>query len=137
MLASIVGHLRLPTTVLADETNRDENRAVHLVERPPIELKLIAKLGPGPAKENSGIVKSRNFPELCWMHNDSGDEPRIYPIHRDGSNYDDTRYAEESGFLIGGAINVNWEDIAVDADGNVIVADTGNNENDRRDLVLY
>lgn len=104
---------------------------------PPIELKLVAKLEPGPAKENSGIVKSRSHEDLFWMHNDSGDEPRIYPIHRNGKNYTNERYPNEAGVLIGGAINVDWEDITVDADGNVIVADLGNNDNDRRDLVLY
>lgn len=121
----------------AAELERDEVRSVELPARPPIELKRIAKLGPGPVQENSGIVKSRQAPDLFWMHNDSGDEPRIYPIHRDGRNYSDTRYADESGVLVGGAINVDWEDITVDADGFVIVADTGNNDNDRRDLVLY
>lgn len=94
-------------------------------------------LGPGPAKENSGIVKSRNWPDLFWMHNDSGDEPRIYPVHRDGSVYQSVRQPETPGVLIGGAVNVDWEDIAVDASGHVIVADTGNGDNNRRDLVLY
>jgi hypothetical protein len=39
--------------------------------------------------------------------------------------------------LIGGAINVDWDDIAVDSHGRLILADSGNNGNDRRDLVLY
>lgn len=94
-------------------------------------------LGAGPARENSGIVKSRQWPELYWMQNDSGDEPRIYPVRRDGTVYDSSRYPESPGVLIGGAINVDWEDIAVDASGHVIVADFGNGGNDRRDLVLY
>lgn len=95
------------------------------------------KLGDGPAKENSGIVRSRQWPDLFWMENDSGDEPRIYPVHRDGSVYENARYPETPGVLIGDAINVDWEDITVDASGHVIVADIGNNDNDRRDLVLY
>jgi hypothetical protein len=131
------GQLPLNSPAFAQDGAASGRRTVQLVERPPIELKRIAKLGPGPVKENSGIVKSRQFADLFWMHNDSGDEPRIYPIHRNGANYEDTRYADENGVLIGGAINVDWEDIAVDADGHVIVADMGNNENDRRDLVLY
>lgn len=94
-------------------------------------------LGAGPAKENSGIVKSRQWPDLFWMHNDSGDEPRIYPVHRDGSVYQSVRLPETPGVLIGGAVNVDWEDITVDASGHVIVADTGNGDNNRRDLVLY
>ena len=127
----------LASEILAEDGPGNQRHTVRLVDRPPVELKLIAKLGPGPVKENSGIVKSRQFADLFWMHNDSGDEPRIYPIHRNGANYEDTRYGDESGVLIGGAINVDWEDIAVDAAGHVIVADVGNNENDRRDLVLY
>ena len=47
------------------------------------------------------------------------------------------RYEQEQGVLIGGAINVDWEDITVDEAGHLIVADVGNNYNDRRDLVLY
>jgi hypothetical protein len=71
------------------------------------------------------------------MHNDSGDEPRVYPVHRNGTNYADTRYEDEHGVLIGGAINVDWEDITVNHAGEIIIADLGNNANDRRDLVLY
>lgn len=111
--------------------------SVELPDVPPIEPTFVAKLGPGPAKENSGIVKSRNYPDLFWMHNDSGDEPRIYPVHRDGTNYINERYPDEHGVLIGGAINVDWEDITCDADGTLIIADVGNNGNDRRDLTLY
>ncbi len=94
-------------------------------------------LGPGPAKENSGIVRSRNWPDLFWMINDSGDEPRVYPVRRDGEVFTSTRSPKTPGVLIGGAINVDWEDIAVTAEGEIIVPDTGNNANDRRDLVLY
>jgi hypothetical protein len=103
----------------------------------PFDLGEGHPLGEGPSRENSGIVKSRNWPDLYWMQNDSGDEPRIYPVRRDGSVYSSEREPEHPGVLIGGAINVDWEDIAVDASGRVIVADFGNNRNDRRDLTLY
>ncbi len=108
-----------------------------LPEIPPYDLGEGRKLGDGPAKENSGIVKSRQWPDVYWMENDSGDEPRIYAVRRDGSVYASDRYPETPGTLIGGAINVDWEDITVDASGHVIVGDVGNNNNDRRDLVLY
>ncbi|WP_148591791.1 hypothetical protein [Aquisphaera giovannonii] len=111
--------------------------SVDVPNREPIPMRPVAKLPPGPVKENSGIVRSRQFPDLFWMHNDSGDEPRVYPIHRNGEAYRSTREPETPGVLIGGAINVDWEDITVDSDGNLIVADVGNNGNDRRDLVLY
>ena len=90
-----------------------------------------------PGKENSGIVKSRTAEDLFWLHNDSGDEPKIYPIHANGEDYKITRYAGDLGVTIAGAINVDWEDITVDDQGNVIVSDLGNNRNDRRDLVFY
>ena len=99
--------------------------------------RLIGRLGRGPARENSGIVRSRSRDDLFWMQNDSGDEPRIYPVRRDGTVFNSERYAETAGTFIGGAINVDWEDIAVMGDGTIIVADVGNNPNNRRDLVLY
>jgi hypothetical protein len=106
-------------------------------DREPVQLEIVSRLPPGPVKENSGIVRSRRHDDLFWMHNDSGDEPRIYPIRRSGEPYKKSRESETPGVLIGGAINVDWEDITIDESGNVIVADLGNNGNDRRDLVLY
>lgn len=106
-------------------------------DREPVQLEIVSKLPLGPVKENSGIVRSRRHDDLFWMHNDSGDEPRIYPIRRNGEAYRKSRESEIPGVLIGGAINVDWEDITVDDSGNVIVADLGNNRNDRRDMVLY
>ncbi len=99
--------------------------------------KLVGKLPAGPATENSGIVASRTNEDLFWMHNDSGDEPRIYPVRRNGSSYAGERYPDTPGVLIGGAINCDWEDIAVLADGTLVVADVGDNRNDRRDLCIY
>jgi hypothetical protein len=109
---------------------------IQLPKITPLRLKDGRKLGAGPVKENSGIVKSRRWPDVFWMQNDSGDEPRVYAVHRDGTVYGADRY-EVPGTLIGGAINVDWEDIAMDDQGHLIVADCGNNPNDRRDLALY
>jgi hypothetical protein len=114
-----------------------EREPIKLPPTPPYQLGEGRPLGEGPAKENSGIVKSRQWPDLFWMHNDSGDEPRIYPVRADGTVYVSSRYPDVPGVLVGGAINVDWEDIAVDASGRIIVADFGNNDNDRRDLTLY
>jgi len=108
-----------------------------LPETETIQLEPLAALGEGPARENSGIVKSRHHENVYWMLNDSGDEPRIYPITRNGEVWGAQRYEDVSGVLIGGAINVDWEDIAVDASGNVLIADVGNNCNCRQDLVIY
>lgn len=123
-----------------------------IIQREPIALKPIRVLSRStapyeetnqeagnsyPGKENSGIVKSRQFPDVLWVENDSGDDPKIYPIRANGEDYRSSRYAGGLGITIANAINVDWEDITVDASGNVIVADVGNNRNDRRDLVFY
>jgi endonuclease/exonuclease/phosphatase family metal-dependent hydrolase len=104
---------------------------------PPLVLRPIAELGPGAKKEVSGIVRSRRDPTVFWTLNDSGDEPRIYPIRADGSVVKTERYPEIPGTLIAGAANSDWEDIALDASGRVIAADFGNNSNARADLTLY
>jgi len=139
-----------------DTSAPESSKVLKLVElcpnREPIAMKKVRTLSRGsaeyaedkqtqgnsfPGKENSGIVKSRTTENLFWLHNDSGDEPKIYPIRSDGDDYKISRYAGDLGVTIAGAINVDWEDIAVDDLGNVIVADLGNNRNDRRDLVFY
>lgn len=97
----------------------------------------IAKLGPGAGNEISGIVRSRRDASVFWTLNDSGDEPRIYPIRADGAVIRSVRYPDVPGTLVGGAINGDWEDIALDASGRIIVADFGNNSNARADLALY
>jgi hypothetical protein len=103
----------------------------------PLPLKFVARLPPGPNRECSGIVRSRKTADLFWTHNDSGDEPRIYPIHRDGSAYRSATDPDISGVLIEGATHIDWEDIATFDDGTLVIADMGNNGNRREDLSLY
>lgn len=80
--------------------------------------------------ESSGIVRSRTDPEVFWTHNDSGDFARIFPIDREGTVID-------SHIRIKGASNRDWEDIATDDRGRLLIADLGNNLNTRRDLAIY
>lgn len=97
----------------------------------------IARLGPGAGKEISGIVRSRRDPTVFWTLNDSGDDPKVYPIRSDGLVIPSEREFNNPGVLVGQAINVDWEGIALDASGRLIVADFGNNTNARRDLAIY
>jgi len=87
--------------------------------------------------ELSGIVRSRSNKNVFWVHNDSGDQPRVFAIDSSGNFYKSDRYQNYEGIVIGGATNVDWEDIAVDNKGNLVIGDVGNNGNDRKDLVLY
>lgn len=111
---------------------------VSLPDKAPIILSPVNRISFKPINESSGLVKSRTFPDVFWTHNDSGDKARIFAIRQDGSiiksknaqdNYD--------GINISQAENVDWEDIAVDNDGNLIIADFGNNNNRRKDLTIY
>jgi len=99
-------------------------------------LRFVAKLPEGATKESSGIVRSRKTSDLFWTHNDSGDEPRIYPLHRDGSSYLKPQPGRP-GVLIEGATHVDWEDIAALEDGRLVIADLGNNACTRQDLAIY
>lgn len=112
--------------------------AIKLPNATPVKLTPMADLeGPAGSKEVSGIVASRQWPGIFWVHNDSGDEPRIYPVDREGRLKKSARIADSPGILVGGVINSDWEDITTDASGNVIVGDVGNNSNGRRDLALH
>ncbi len=91
--------------------------------------------------ESSGIVKSRQFENVYWTHNDSGDDARIFAITRKGKSIQ-TTWAKQNdqpyeGIPIPDAVNIDWEDIATDDQGNLIIGAFGNNDNARRDLALY
>jgi len=87
--------------------------------------------------ELSGIVRSRSNNNVFWIHNDSGDQPRVFAIDSLGQFYRSDRYRNYEGIVVAGATNVDWEDITMDNKGNLVIADIGNNGNDRKDLVLY
>lgn len=94
--------------------------------------------------EQSAIVKSASYPDTYWVLNDSGDEARIFPIRKDGSviipPYLQNRYASGErtfpGLPVYGAVNQDWETLTRLGD-TLIIGDTGNNGNARRDLALY
>ena len=56
-------------------------------------------------QESSGIVASRAHASALWTHNDSGGEPKIYPISTTGEGM--------GTFFLEGAQNRDWEDIAI------------------------
>jgi hypothetical protein len=142
----ICGFCDEPTTrgINTDSVVRKSGASALCERRPTLQLPhcdyvtlhRICKLGTGPSRENSGIVKSRVHQNVYWLHNDSGDEPRVYAINAQGKSYGATD-SETPGVLLEGAVNVDWEDITVDDQGNLIIADVGNNHNDRQDLTLY
>ncbi|UOQ99594.1 T9SS type A sorting domain-containing protein [Hymenobacter sp. 5317J-9] len=85
---------------------------------------LVTKTPLGSAvPESSGLIYTdRNL----WTHNDSNNTPSFYKI-------DSTSGAIVQQVVITNVINVDWEDIAADAQ-NLYIGDFGNNNGDRRDL---
>lgn len=110
-----------------------------LPEISPKEIQVVGRLSFPPIRESSGLVRSRTWPGVYWTHNDSGDQARIFSVRADGSIIKPQRIKDDeyTGTLIRGADNIDWEDIALDADGNLYIGDFGNNGNARRDLGVY
>jgi len=88
--------------------------------RPPTgEWRPVGRIEHQPVSECSGIVASRRYPGIFWVHNDSGHGAVLYAIEASG------RLVAE--VPVPGATNSDWEDIAADQQGHLFIADTGNN----------
>ncbi|GAB4272312.1 MAG: hypothetical protein Tsb0018_04390 [Opitutales bacterium] len=120
--------------------------------------RVIGELNCSDIDECSGIVESDKYPGVFWVHNDSDNRrfapggesienwnhdtesrPRIFPITEHGKLITPKESSQDfkPGVLIDNAINDDWEDIAYDNKGNIILGDFGNNANARKDLAFY
>ncbi|MBD3266940.1 hypothetical protein GF373_09745, partial [bacterium] len=91
-------------------------KRVNLPAVRPLDLRPYAYLGAQASIEPSGLVKSRLWKDVYWSQNDSGDIPRIFPVNRNGDVYESSRYGGFDGCRIQDAVNVDWEDMAIDND---------------------
>ncbi|CAI8246824.1 MAG: Uncharacterised protein [Flavobacteriaceae bacterium] len=82
--------------------------------------------------EISGIVESINYPKTFWVHNDSGDQPRIFRVNQDLEIIQEVQ--------LEGISHVDWEDIAY---GNykgqktLFIGDIGDNKGIRDNIQVY
>lgn len=83
--------------------------------------------------EASGIVASKKNDGFLWSHNDSGDSNRLFLIDTFGKGM--------KQFVIQGAENRDWEDIALISDSNgsavVYLADFGDNSAAYNSYAIY
>lgn len=89
------------------------------------KTKLVSEL-PKKLNEASGIeiVKNSN---LLWMQNDSGNKSEIYGLNTKGKIKKTIDIK---------AKNNDWEDLTTDEQGNLYIADFGNNANTRKNLTI-
>jgi hypothetical protein len=88
-------------------------------------LKFHAGRLPKSIGESSGLVASRRHAGVFWTLNDSGNPPALFAIERDGTLIREYPVASK---------NVDWEDLAIDDDGHLYIADTGNNDRRRTEV---
>jgi hypothetical protein len=93
----------------------------------------IATLADSSVDESSGIVASRKNAGVFWTHNDSGDGAFLYAFDKSGKKL--------GVWLIAGATNKDWEDIAIQTDAAgesfIFVGDIGDNERKRGEIQIY
>ena len=89
----------------------------------PIEM---GKL-PIQVDESSGLAAASET--TLWTHNDHGGKAEIYEI--------DNRGELVRTIKLGGILPKDMEDMAQDDDGNLYLADTGNNDQKRNKLKVY
>ena len=82
--------------------------------------------------EASGLAISASNPDSMWIINDSGGTPDIHLVNTDGT------YCGK--VTVQDARNIDWEDLAsfsLDGKNYLLVADTGDNNSQRKSLTLY
>ena len=129
----IITLLILSITILSAEVI-----SVTLPEKETVNLTPYATFDFAEIEESSAIVKSRVWDDVYWTLNDSGCNNRIFPFNSKGELYRAEWYKEkDGGIFIGNVINIDWEEMTTDNNGNLYVCDTGNNFNTRKDLAIH
>lgn len=85
-------------------------------------MKQVGRITDPAISECSGLVASRQYPGIFWTHNDSGNPPVLFAIDGTGKTV--------ASFPVAGR-NTDWEDIAIDSQGRIYLADIGNNSRKR------
>jgi hypothetical protein len=96
------------------------------------ELVVAGQLESGELVEASGLARSQRSPDVLWSINDGGSKARLHAFN--GSGFHRGRVK------LDGVKNRDWEDLSsfqVDGTPYLLVADTGDNDNDRDKVFLH
>lgn len=92
----------------------------------------LARIPNPEINEISGVASSYHNPGTFWVHNDSGDTPRIFLVDQAGNTL-------TQGTITGASAN-DWEDIVsfqLNGTNYLIIADIGDNASTRTQYSLY
>ncbi len=95
-----------------------------------VEAQVVCRLSDPRITESSGLALSRTYDDLAYTINDSGNAPLIFAIDMKTGNTVGTTRVE------GGTLR-DTEALAIDHEGVLWVADTGDNFERRDDVALY
>ena len=86
---------------------------------------------PAAVNGSSGIVKSRRHADknVLWTHSDSDGKPRVFAVDGSGKLLREVSVPD--------AKNINWEEITMDEQGRLVIADIGDNDRRRETITLY
>ena len=96
-------------------------------------LKPDGQISPSLVTECSGLVQSLRYSGIFWALGDGGSGAAIVPVTEDGK----LARGWNGPVAVTGCKNFDWEDLALDDRGNLIIADVGNNSGRRKQLMLH
>jgi hypothetical protein len=96
-------------------------------------LKPDGQISPSLVTECSGMVQSLRYGGVFWALGDGGSGAAIVPVTADGK----LAAGWTGPVAVTGCKNFDWEDLALDDRGNLIIADVGNNSGRRKQLMLH
>ena len=96
-------------------------------------LKPDGQISPSLVTECSGLVQSLRYGGVFWALGDGGSGAAIVPVTADGK----LARGWSGPVAVVGCNNYDWEDLALDDRGNLIIADVGNNSGRRKQLMLH
>lgn len=96
-------------------------------------LKPDGRIDPVLVTECSGLVQSLRYSGIFWALGDGGSGAVVVPVTATGA----LAPGWTGPVRVEGWKNYDWEDLALDGKGNLIIADVGNNSGRRKQLMLH
>ncbi len=92
-------------------------------------VKQVGTLANPAITESSGVAASRQYTNVFWTHNDGGKSETLFAVTREGKTLGE--------FKVLGAKIDDWEDVAIDNERHLYIADTGDNDAKRKRVAVY